>query len=505
MKNKPLIPFIVIASAMLGLLHTVDATSLSKSRPNIILVLTDDQGMGDLSCMGNPFLKTPEIDAFYRKSTRFTDFHVSPTCAPTRSAMMSGRRPFEVGVSHTILQRERMSLDVVTFPQALQKAGYATGLFGKWHLGDEPEYLPQSRGFDEVLMHGAGGIGQEKFGDFPANSKNTYFDNTLLHNNTIVKTKGFCTDLFFDAALAWIKKQHATQQPFFAYISLNAPHGPMIAPEKYKKRFLDQGMDVKSAARYGMIENIDDNFGKMMSKLEEWKALENTLVVFMTDNGMSMGPIRFGNKKVDPHNAGMKGKKNSAWEGGTHVPSFWYWKGKTEPAADVDALTGHVDMYRTFCDIAGADIPESKLTPGGRSLVPLLENSNADWADRKFFVHKGRWNDNRKNKKTRAENKYNGAAVRTERWRLVFNSSKGKVTPQLSDITKDPGEQNNLASQYPEVVQKLTEAYEDWWNSLDPMLVNEGLPMVLPEDQPFNLRYQKQLKESGIPEWSPEG
>jgi len=197
-----------------------EAQALINSRPNIILVITDDQGMGDLSCMGNEIVRTPNIDDFYGSSTRFTDFQVSPTCAPTRSALMSGRVPFKNGVTHTIYQRERMALDAYTFPQALQSAGYNTGLFGKWHLGDEDVYLPQNRGFDEVLMHGAGGIGQVKYGDFPPNNKNTYFDNVLLHNDTIVQTKGFCTDLFFQSALAWIKEQHDAQNPYFAYVSL---------------------------------------------------------------------------------------------------------------------------------------------------------------------------------------------------------------------------------------------------------------------------------------------
>lgn len=170
---------------------------LTNSRPKIIMVITDDQGMCDLSCMGNDILKTPHIDRFYEKSTRFTDFHVSPTCAPTRASIMSGRHEYRVGVTHTILQRERMSLDVYTLPQALQSAGYSTGIFGKWHLGDGEEYLPQNRGFDEVLIHGSGGVGQVKYGDFPPNKENTYFDNVLLHNETIVQTKGLCTDVFF--------------------------------------------------------------------------------------------------------------------------------------------------------------------------------------------------------------------------------------------------------------------------------------------------------------------
>lgn len=504
LKRRPFIaPLTAVASALLALCCVASAASLAKSRPNIIFVLTDDQGMGDLSCMGNPFVQTPHIDRFYEQSTRFTDFQVSPTCAPTRAAMMSGRRPFEVGVTHTILQRERMALDVVTFPQALQRAGYRTGLFGKWHLGDEEAYLPQNRGFDEVLMHGAGGIGQGPLGDFFANSENPYFDNVLLHNDTIVKTKGFCTDVFFDAALAWIRKQHEAQEPYFAYVSLNAPHGPMYAPDEYKKRFLEQGLDESSAARYGMIENIDDNFGAMMERLREWGALENTLIIFMTDNGMSMAPIKKDGETIHPHNAGLKGRKNSPWEGGTHVPSFWYWEGKLGAGVDIDSLAAHLDLYRTFCELAGADIPSSPLPPGGRSLVPLLQDPGADWADRHLFVHKGRWDDGRKNRMSREENKYNGAAVRTERWRLVFNLSKGKRETQLSDVSKDPGETRDVSGQFPEVVQELSAAYDKWWDSLDPFLVNEGLPTVPPEEQPFNVRYEKQLKESGIPEWNP--
>jgi arylsulfatase len=479
------------------------ASTLAGSRPNIILVMTDDQGMGDLSFTGNPIVRTPKIDQFANRSTQLTDFHVSPTCAPTRAAMMSGRRPFEVGVTHTILQRERMALDVITFPQALQQAGYQTGLFGKWHLGDEEEYLPQNRGFDEVLMHGAGGIGQYQFGDFEANSENTYFDNVLLHNDTIVKTEGFCTDVFFESAVAWIKKQHQSKQPYFAYISLNAPHGPMIAPEKYKQRFLDEGYDEKSAARYGMIENIDDNFGRMMDELDKTGTLGNTLVIFMTDNGMSMGPFRKGKEKITPYNAGLRGKKNSPFEGGTHVPALWYWDGVLDAGVEVDALTAHVDLYRTFVDLAGAEIPASKLPPGGRSLVPLLENSDSEWADRKLFVHRGRWDDGRKNKMSRQDNKYNGAAVRTERWRMVYSLQKGEILRHLSDIPVDPGEEINVAAQHPDVVRELDAAYDQWWQSTEPFLVNEGLPQVTPEQMPFNLRYEKQRKESGIPSWAP--
>ncbi len=481
------------AIALMAFCCSVDANtkSLSGSRPNIVLVMTDDQGMGDLSCMGNQVVRTPRIDRFYEQSTRFTDFQVSPTCAPTRAAMMSGRAPFKNGVTHTIFQRERMALDTFTLPQALKTAGYATGIFGKWHLGDEEEYLPGSRGFDEVLIHGAGGIGQTQYGDFPPNEENPYFDNILLHNDTIVKTKGFCTDLFFQSGLAWIKKQHEADKSFFAYISLNAPHGPLIAPEKYKKRFLELGYDQGTAGRYGMVENVDENFGLLMEKLEEWGALENTLVIFMTDNGGTHLKGTLNGEKVTHFNANLKGGKNSPYEGGTHVPAFWYWKGRIEGGVDIDALTAHVDLYRSFSGLAGAQLPANIQDMDGRSLLPLLENPNADWPDRELFVHCGRWNPGEV-----ADAKFKKCAVRTERWRFVNNT-------MLFDISNDPSEKNDVSSQYPEVVSELRKAYDQWWESVLPLMVNEGLPKVLPEDQPLAVRYNKQLKEKGIPEWAP--
>ena len=470
----------------------VHADSLKGTRPNIILVMTDDQGMGDLACMGNQVVKTPHLDRFHEGATRFTDFQVSPTCAPTRAALMSGRAPFKVGVTHTILQRERMALEVFTFPQALQSAGYETGLFGKWHLGDELKYLPQSRGFDEVLMHGAGGIGQERYGDFPANSENLYFDNVLLHNETIVKTKGYCTDVFFDSALAWVKKQKQEKTPYFAYISLNAPHAPLVAPKSYTQRFIKLGYDKGTAGRYGMVENIDYNFGKMMKALTEWEELENTLVIFMTDNGATYLSGKLNGKKIRHFNANLRGAKNSPFEGGTHVPAFWQWGDKLEKGVDVDGLTAHLDLYPTFCELAGVELPENMQDLDGRSLLPLLEDPKSKWADRELFVHCGRWNPGKRDKAIYAK-----CAVRTEQWRFVNNQ-------YLYDIDADPSETKDVATSHPEVVDRLKKSYQAWWDSTLPLLVNEGLPAVSPEDQPLARRYAKQLAEEGIPDWAPE-
>ena len=473
-------------------LHASDK-SLATSRPNIILVMTDDQGMGDLSCLGNPDLKTPNLDKFYKLSTRFTDFHVSPTCAPTRSAIMSGRHEFRNGVTHTIKERERMALSTTTFPELLARTGYQTGIFGKWHLGDEDAYQPYNRGFTETFIHGAGGIGQSypsSCADFPPNreAEGRYFDNVILHNDTIVQTQGFCTDVFFQAALGWIKQQHESKTPFFAYITPNAPHGPMIAPDEDKQPFLDQGWDNNTAGRYGMIANIDQNFGLLMSKLDEWQAWDNTLVIFMTDNGQAGRRAKRHDKPTSIFTAGFKSGKGSPYEGGTHVPSFWRWKGVLGEGVDISQLTAHVDLYKTFLDLAGTKIPSDNHEIDGRSLLPLLEDPNAPWNDRHLFVHQGRWEKG----SDPNESKFRNCAVRTSRWRFVNNQ-------ELYDISTDPFETNNIASSKPEVLIDLREAYDQWWEKTLPLMVNENTPLA--SEQPQTIRYEKQLKDRGIPDW----
>ena len=203
----------------------------TSSRPNIVFVLTDDQGYGDIAAHGNPVIKTPNLDRLHSESVRFTDFHASPTCAPTRAALMTGRHEFKSGVTHTIFERERMSLKSTTIAQVLKSTGYTTGIFGKWHLGDAEPYQPQQRGFDEVFIHGCGGIGQEYPGSCADAPGNTYFDPVLRHNGRFERTQGYCTDVFFNEALSWIEKKKDARSPFFAYIATNAPHEPLICPD----------------------------------------------------------------------------------------------------------------------------------------------------------------------------------------------------------------------------------------------------------------------------------
>ena len=280
--------FVALAGCTLGP-AVARAESLAGRRPNILFILTDDQGFGDISAHGNPVLKTPNLDALRSQSVRFTDFHVSPTCSPTRSALMTGRHEFKNGVTHTILERERLTLKATTIAQLLKSAGYTTGIFGKWHLGDEAEYQPNRRGFDEVFIHGAGGIGQTypgSCGDAPGNG---YFDPAILHNGKFEKTKGYCTDLFYQQATKWIDEQRKGDKPFFAYIPSNAPHGPYIARPEDKALYEGKSLPANAESFFGMIHNIDQNVGQLLARLDEWGIAENTLVVFMNAVAASGG------------------------------------------------------------------------------------------------------------------------------------------------------------------------------------------------------------------------
>jgi len=461
-----------------------ESDMLKGRRPNIILVMTDDQGYGDLACHGNPVIRTPNLDALHSKSTRFTKFQVSPTCSPTRASLLTGRHEFKNGVTHTINERERLALESVTLAGMLKKAGYATGIFGKWHLGDEDAYQPDKRGFDEVFIHGAGGIGQKYPGscaDAPPNQQNRYFDPVIKHNGTFVKTKGFCTDVFFQQALGWINQRRKEKLPFFTYLVTNAPHGPFIAPEKYKKRLLDLGLEDRLSGFYGMIENIDDNMGIFMKKLAEWNLEEDTLLIFITDNGTAAGHEAF--------DAGMKGNKGTPEEGGTRVPAFFRWKGAIQEGIDIDRLTAHIDIFPTLTALAEGKLPVSGQVEG-RSLLPLLQDFRSSWEDRCLFTHVGRW----KVGEDPELSKFKQCAVRSERFRLVNNI-------ELYDMETDPKQKVNVIDRFSEVVKKMREAYDVWWEEILPLLVNEKA--TYEGHAPFIKNYNEQLETQGIPDWVP--
>jgi arylsulfatase len=436
------------------------ASPLAGSRPNVILILTDDQGYGDLSCHSNPILRTPNIDRLHAEGVRFTDFHVSPTCAPTRAALLTGRHEFKNGVTHTVMERERLAPDAVTLAELLQSAGYTTGIFGKWHLGDEPDRWPSRRGFDEMFIHGAGGIGQSYEGSCGDAPGNTYFNPAILHNGTFVKTDGYCTDVFFSQALAWIESVKG-DRPFYCHIATNAPHAPLQVRPEDEARYTGKVENKNVAKFFGMIANIDDNVGRLLDRLKELGIEQDTLVIFMNDNGGTVG--------ANVYNAGMRGSKNSPWIGGTRASSLWRWPRKLA-ASDCDRLAAHIDFFPTIAELAGATLSDQiRAQVEGRSLVPLLQDPQHAWDDRTLFTHCGRWP-----KGANVDDyKYAKCSVRTSRWHMVSDTGGAKQW-QLFDLEADPGERSNVADAHSSVVDELDARYDQWWTSIPPHLVNEN-------------------------------
>ncbi len=483
---------------------------LAGSKPNIILVITDDQGYPPLGAHGHPWLKTPHLDSLHGQSTRFTRFLVAPTCSPTRSAIMTGRHPEKNGITHTILERERMTLAATTLPQVLKTAGYRSGIFGKWHLGDEKEYQPDQRGFEEVFIHGAGGIGQEYACSCADAPDNKYMNPVIRHNGRFVRTEGFCTDVFFTAALGWIKEKSEAKEPFFAYLSTNAPHGPFIAPEQNAKRFTDLGFGPEQAGFYGMVENIDENMGRLMEKLKEWQLEENTVLIFMSDNGMTGGGSGRPGQDLAPgypfFNAGMKGLKGSTDEGGARVPFFIRLNGKITAGREIDRIASHIDVLPTLAALTGATLPENQVE--GRNLLPLIEGQGTDWADRYLFNHVCRWPTGAEPDDFRDVN----FSVRNQKYRYVGaaqgagGKGKGKKGaapdsggPSLFDMEADPAQTRNVIADHPDVAAAMKAAYDQYWKEARPLMVNEEAPMS--STKPYHEWYREQEKSSGIPKW----
>ena len=451
MKNKPLSLFLLSLSFVTSGCTATDSKEASKvlankpttgeeekTFPNVVIVITDDQGYGDLGCTGNPRIKTPHTDKLARESVWLTDYHVAPTCSPTRAALMSGHWTNRTGVWHTIMGRSMLRTNEGTLGQFFKENGYVTGMFGKWHLGDNYPYRPEDRGFSEVYRHGGGGVGQT-----PDVWDNAYFDGGYFHNGTIVKAKGFCTDVFFEEGNRFIRESVAQKKPFFAYISTNAPHGPLHTPQKYLDMYKEESDRV--AAFYGMITNIDDNVGKTRTLLKELGVHDNTIFIFTTDNGTAGGRQIF--------NAGMRGQKGSEYDGGHRVPFFMHWpNGGMDRLKKIDTICHAVDVAPTLLDLTGGQKPKGYKFDG-ISIRKILEaNGSIDWPDRMLVTDSQR---------VRDPIKWKQSAVMSQGWRLV----NGK---ELYHIEKDPGQTKNVASQNPERLAKMIAFYDAWWAELEP-------------------------------------
>lgn len=412
------------------------------SRPNVIVVMTDDQGFGDVGFHGNDRIRTPHLDRFAAEGTELTRFYVEPVCAPTRASLMTGRSYYRTGVIHTSRGGAKMHGDERTIAELLRAAGYRTGIFGKWHLGDIAPMRPGDQGFEESLVHASGGIGQTP--DVP----NSYTDPWLRRNGRRERSVGYCTDVFFTEALRFVERHR--EEPFFVYIPTNAPHTPLEVPESYAAPYREAGLDDTTTRVYGMVTNIDDNLGRMLRRLAELGLRENTLVLFLTDNGAQQR--RF--------NGGLRGRKSMTYEGGVRVPCLAQWPARWEGGRRIDTLAAHIDVVPTLLEVCGVHTPDD-LALDGRSLVATLDDGTAWEDDRAVFVqcHRGL-------EPTPGRN----AAVVTQRWKLVLGPGTFSEAPEASeplmelyDLLADPGESNELAAEHPERGAELRKRYETWF------------------------------------------
>ena len=455
--------------AAVGVLTPLASLASAAERPNVVIVITDDQGYGDLGCNGNPRLQTPNLDALHAEAVRLQDYHVAPTCSPTRSAFLTGHWTNRTGVWHTIMGRSMLREDEVTLGQIFQDAGYATGMFGKWHLGDNYPFRPEDRGFSEVLRHGGGGVGQT-----PDYWDNAYFDGSYWYNGEPTPVEGFCTDVFFDGAKDFIREQKAARTPFLAYIATNAPHSPMHAPPEASAPYQDLGVNL--ANFYGMIANIDANVGALRAFLRSEGLAENTVFIFTTDNGTSTGQRIF--------NAGMRGQKGSEYDGGHRVPFFLHWpSGGLDSAKDVQPITSYVDVVPTLIDLCGIQ-PPSGIRFDGTSLVPLLRGIAKNWPDRIIVTDSQRVKD---------PIKWRKSAVMTSRWRL----NNGR---ELYDMQADPGQRTNVAASRPAVMKRLTQFYERWWKELEPTFAEAAaIHLGHPAENPSRLTCHDWITSGSTP------
>lgn len=400
-------------------------------RPNVILILTDDQGIGDLGCHGNPWLKTPNLDAFYAESVRMTDFHVSPLCTPTRAAIMTGRYPIRNGTWATYKGRDALAEGEITIAEVFKQNGYTTGIFGKWHLGDNYPVRPTDAGFDVAVQHKAGGVGE--LSDYWGNS---YFDDIYYVNNEPHQFEGYCTDVWFREAMQFMDEH--TQEPFFVYLTTNAPHSPWIVDKRYAAPYRKlEGKDIVSADFYGMIANIDENFGKLNQFLQERGLADNTILIFMTDNGSSGGISRDGQTG---YNYGFRGMKGTKTDGGHRVPFFIRWpNGQLQGGRDIDELAAHVDLLPTLTALCGIPLPTA-VKADGIDLSPRLLNQVKSLPQRTVFVHH--------NQDWRPPPDETQSCVLQNQWRLV----NGR---ELYDIRQDRHQDTDRAAHYPEVVEDL--------------------------------------------------
>jgi len=463
----------------------VTSSACFSKQPNVILIMTDDQGYGDLGCHGNPVLKTPNLDQLHSDSIRLTNYHVSPFCTPTRAALMTGRYPARTGAYRTSSGRSNLHHDEVTMATYFGNAGYKTGLIAKWHLGDNAPCRPQDRGFQHVLWHKGGGIGQA-----PDYWMNDQFDDVYERNGKYEKFQGYATDVWFQESMAFVEKNR--DNPFFLYLATNAPHSPYRVPEKWSAPYREEVTWKSGAEFYGMIANLDHNIGLLRKKLDELNIAKNTIFIFTTDNGTAKGNGGPGGdlKGYRGFNAGMRGQKSTIFEGGHRVPFFIHWPaGDLIGGQDRDNLTAHLDVLPTLAELCELKL-NNKRKLDGISFANYLRDSRSGPHREHLIIqlHGG----NRFEKK---ESPWLMSCVLEGDWRLL----EGK---KLYDVSHDLMQHHDVAGSHPEVVERLRGLYEKFWKSVSPRMTPVCLDIGNPTENPTFLCSQDWYLEKGNPPWN---
>ncbi|MCH6201558.1 arylsulfatase [Aquiflexum sp. LQ15W] len=413
-------------------ISSCEGEGISK-KSNVLLIITDDQGWGDLSFHGNELIKTPNIDSLASQSIVFDRFYVSPVCAPTRASLLTGRYHPATGTTWVTHRMEVMREDEMTIAEILKPAGYRTGLFGKWHQGKQFPHDPIGQGFEEFL-------------GFTEGHLNNYFDSKLTHNFEEVTFEGYLPDFLTDKTMDFMEGE----APFFAMLSYNTPHSPFQVPDRYFDKYKAEGLNDKDATVYGMVQNIDDNVGRLMSFLRQSGKLDNTIVIFMTDNGPN--GFRF--------NGGMKGTKAHLDEGGVRVPFFMRIPGQDTQV--IKPWAAHIDVLPTLMDILGIEIPK-EIEVHGKSLLPLIK-SNPQWEDRYFFTHH-----------VNRDFDTIPGAIRNQKYLLTLQNNK----KELYDLENDYSQTQNIFAENLRLVDIMEREYLAWFqnvtkNGVEPPLIQVG-------------------------------
>ncbi len=449
---------------------------MEATKPNVLIIITDDQGYGDLGCHGNPVAQTPHLDKLYEQSVRLTDFHAAPMCTPTRGQLLTGLDAARNGAVNVSSGRTLLRADLPTIADVFRANGYQTGMFGKWHLGDNYPYRPQDRGFDESLWFPSSHISS-----LPDYWENDYFDDVYNRNGSQVRYTGYCTEVFFREAMTWMQAQVDENQPFFAYLPTNAPHYPLYVPVEDREAIetaFSAGEDALpelSPSQRGniirflaMIRNLDRYVGQLRDFLKVQAIERNTLLIFMTDNGSTFGPLYY--------NAGMRGAKCSLWEGGHRVPCFIHWPdGNLGTPRDVDGLTEVQDILPTLIDLCKLELTTGPALDG-ISLATVLQRDASVPQDRMLAVNYSRMpRFDYPSPDSESIIRREGTAVLWKRWRLLEDIA-------LYNLDDDPGQEHNVIDQYPDVAHLMQKALDGWWQDVEPV-ANQVQRIIIGSDK----------------------